>query len=584
MPAGLSDTERDIADQIISVFENSTTEIQYAYAENLDDGRGITAGRAGFTSATSDMLEVISRYTAVVSDNVLAGYVPRLEVLAASESDSTDGLEGLESAWAQAAEDPLFRFIQDQVVDEWYYQPAMDYADELGVSDPLTLLALYDTIIQHGDGDDPDSLSALIEQTTANMGGTPADGVDEEAYLREFLAVRRADLLNPHDASTQEEWAESVDRVDTLTRLLDAGNTSLTPPFSITTYGDMFDIAASATDDAVGVQLGDDGADSLTGDDGPDALYGQGGSDRLLGGAGDDSMFGQVGNDRVFGEGGNDELYGGNGADTLRGDAGNDTLVGGAGADGLWAGSADDTIGGGVGNDLLAGDNGTDILFGGGGNDTVVGGSWTDGEADTAETSGNEIWAGAGADLVWGADGNDMLGGGNDNDQLNGAGGNDIIYAGKTGDDTLHGGAGADTLYGGSGTDILDGGDGADVLFGGTGDDLLAGGSGDDTLYGGAGADTLDGGAGNDTLRGGDGADVFVFDGASGEDVLYGFATAEDLLDLSTTAANFASLADVQAAASQTSDGLLIDLGGGNSLLLVDATLADLTASNLVFD
>jgi hypothetical protein len=37
--------------QITSTFENSTLELQYDYVENIGDGRGITAGRAGFTSA-----------------------------------------------------------------------------------------------------------------------------------------------------------------------------------------------------------------------------------------------------------------------------------------------------------------------------------------------------------------------------------------------------------------------------------------------------------------------------------------------------------------------------------------------------
>jgi chitosanase len=50
------------AEQIISSFENSTTVIQYGYAENLHDGRGITAGRAGFTSGTDDLLAVVQLY------------------------------------------------------------------------------------------------------------------------------------------------------------------------------------------------------------------------------------------------------------------------------------------------------------------------------------------------------------------------------------------------------------------------------------------------------------------------------------------------------------------------------------------
>ncbi len=47
----LLDQKRVIADQLVSVFENDTPIIQYGYAKKMHDGRGITAGRAGFTSA-----------------------------------------------------------------------------------------------------------------------------------------------------------------------------------------------------------------------------------------------------------------------------------------------------------------------------------------------------------------------------------------------------------------------------------------------------------------------------------------------------------------------------------------------------
>ncbi|MGE3802961.1 MAG: chitosanase, partial [Candidatus Kapaibacterium sp.] len=110
--------QRRVADQIVSLFENDTTAIQYGYAENINDGRGITAGRAGFTTATGDLLLVVERYTNVVPANGLAQYLPRLRELADAESGSTSGLEGLEVAWKKGAEDSIFRLIQDSVVDE----------------------------------------------------------------------------------------------------------------------------------------------------------------------------------------------------------------------------------------------------------------------------------------------------------------------------------------------------------------------------------------------------------------------------------------------------------------------------------
>lgn len=235
--------QRLIADQLISIFENNTPIIQYGYAENLDDGRGITAGRAGFTSATGDMLEVISRYTELVPDNPLATYLTRLEELAETEDDSTAGLEGLEALWTQAADDQQFKDVQDEVVDEYYFDPATVWAATLGATYPLTLMNLYDAIIQHGEGDDPDGLPAMIERATQNVGGSPNDGIDESLWLEEFMSIRRSVLLNPDNEETQAEWSESVGRVDALKSLYDGGNLDLSPPVVVNPWGDEFTLS-----------------------------------------------------------------------------------------------------------------------------------------------------------------------------------------------------------------------------------------------------------------------------------------------------------------------------------------------------
>ncbi len=236
-----SQEQRLVADQIISVFENDTPRIQYGYAEDLDDGRGITAGRAGFTSATGDMLDVVERYTEMTPDNPLAKYLPRLEELAETEDDSTEGLDGLIEAWELAAEDEAFRKVQDEVVDEEYYVPATLHGEILGISWPLTLLNLYDAVIQHGDGEDPDGLPAMIARTNDAVGGSPMTGIDEGAWLQEFMAVRRSVLLNPDNTDTQEEWSESVGRVDTLIDLYRSGNLQLTTPIRINPWDDETD-------------------------------------------------------------------------------------------------------------------------------------------------------------------------------------------------------------------------------------------------------------------------------------------------------------------------------------------------------
>jgi len=318
--------------------------------------------------------------------------------------------------------------------------------------------------------------------------------------------------------------------------------------------------------------------------------------ERAFGGSADDTLTGNDAANLLAGNAGDDSITGGGGDDTLRGNAGEDTLQGGLGNDALWAGAGDDsadrmsgglgndTLGGGAGNDLLDGGNGADVVFGGSGDDTIAGGAWVNGAAVTDETSASQLWAGSGNDFVYGADGNDQLGGGDDDDYISGFGGDDVIYAGKTGADTLDGGDGNDVIFGGSEDDVVTGGSGNDEIYGGGGNDVVTGGTGVDTLYGGTGDDTLTGGGGDDILRGGDGADVFVFSGSGGDDQIDGFTLGEDVLDVGDTTTDFTDLASVQAAAADTADGLLIDLGGGDSVLLTGLALSDLNAMAIVFE
>jgi chitosanase len=240
-----SQSQRKTADQIISIFENDTPIIQYDYAENLNDGRGITAGRAGFTSATSDMLEVVKRYSKIVPNNPLSRYLPRLKELAENEDGSTDGLNGLEDAWRKCAKDAKFRKVQDEVVDDWYFVPATKQAKSLGIKLPLTLLNLYDAIIQHGEGDDLDGLPSMIKQTTSHVGGTPKDGISEKVWLREFMRVRKAVLKNPHNQETKEEWSKSVGRVDTLEELYKNNKFYLELPIEIDTWGTTYTLTST---------------------------------------------------------------------------------------------------------------------------------------------------------------------------------------------------------------------------------------------------------------------------------------------------------------------------------------------------
>lgn len=316
--------------------------------------------------------------------------------------------------------------------------------------------------------------------------------------------------------------------------------------------------------------------------------------ENAIGGTGDDTLTGNSADNLLVGNDGDDIASGGSGNDTLRGNAGDDTLLGGAGDDVMWAGANDagddsmnggdgaDLIGGGQGDDFLVGGAGTDVLFGGDGDDTLHGGDFG-AAVDVTDVTSSQLWSGGGDDFVFGAEGNDAIGGGGGDDVISAGAGNDTVFAGEDGDDTLNGGADDDVLFGSSGDDVVAGDGGEDELFGGTGNDNVLGGAGDDTLYGGAGDDTLNGGVGDDTLRAGAGEDVLIFEAGGGNDTASGFSLEEDQLDLSATTTDFTDLAGLQAAATDTDDGVLLDLGGGDSLLLAGLAVSDLAAASIAF-
>lgn len=237
----LNPKQKRRAEQLTSIFENGTPEFRYDYVENLHDGRGYTCGRIGFTTGTGDALEVVKRYTKKVPHNPLAKYLHELERLDSLPDDSparsiVSRLSGFPAAWKQAANDPVFRSVQDELVDEWYYRPAMFRAIQAGLQTALGKAILYDSVIQHGDGDDPDSLLALIKETEKHA-GTPKTLAHEEKWLHTFLDVRKADLEHAHNPDTRDVWRESVGRVDSLRQLVNKKNFDLNGPFSIVWEG-----------------------------------------------------------------------------------------------------------------------------------------------------------------------------------------------------------------------------------------------------------------------------------------------------------------------------------------------------------
>ncbi|MGZ3403010.1 MAG: beta strand repeat-containing protein [Phenylobacterium sp.] len=230
--------------------------------------------------------------------------------------------------------------------------------------------------------------------------------------------------------------------------------------------------------------------------------------------------------------------------------------LGGAGADTLSASAAFEAIDGGAGADSLTGDAAANRLAGGAGDDTVMAG----GGADTVSDFG-------GSNYLRGEDGDDSIQGGAGFDDINGNKGQDTIDGGSGGHDWLVGGQG-DDLITGQQADILWGNLGNDTLHGGSTAAQLRGGQGDDSITGGSGSEFISGDRGNDTESGGGGADNFHGSQDAGIDKVLDFNQAEGdrvELDPGTTYT-----------VSQVGADTVIDMGGGNQMILVGVQLSAL--------
>ncbi|GAA2613761.1 chitosanase [Paractinoplanes durhamensis] len=234
LAAGLDDgRKKETAFELVASAENSTLSWreQYAYIEDIGDGRGYTAGIVGFCSGTSDMLDVVNEYTRRKPANVLAKYLPALRTV--DGSDSHAGLDpGFTTAWKTAAQDPIFQKVQEDERDWMYFDPSVRMARADGVR-ALGQFAYFDAAVMHG-------ISGLrgIRAQALRTAKSPSDGGDEISYLTAFLDARA-------DEMRTEEAHRDTTRVDTAQRLfLQRSNLDLAGPLSWRVYGDSYQIAA----------------------------------------------------------------------------------------------------------------------------------------------------------------------------------------------------------------------------------------------------------------------------------------------------------------------------------------------------
>ncbi len=237
-PVDLSDpAKKELAMRLVSSAENSSLNwrAQFAYIEDIGDGRGYTAGIIGFCSGTGDMLALVEQYAKTKPNNELASFLPALRKV--NGTDSHAGLDtAFVAAWKKASADPAFQQAQEHERDKVYFDPAvsMAKADGLGV---LGQFVYYDAAVMHG----PDAWGGGLPDMRAKAlqaAKTPAQGGSEVAYLQAFFDARRVEMA-------KEAAHRDVSRIDTAQlAFLQSNNLQLSLPLNWKMYGDSFSVTS----------------------------------------------------------------------------------------------------------------------------------------------------------------------------------------------------------------------------------------------------------------------------------------------------------------------------------------------------
>lgn len=175
--------------QLTNLFEHGEVELKFNNVENDEDGRGWTCGLLGYTSEEAYYFK---------------DYF--------SKSDWSLKNTKMPEQWANACKNPDFIKKQLEVLEKEFGSVAEQAFRNRGCVHNLTLAAFYDTVVQHGAGDDLDSFGAILKSWSKSK--------TEKENLKNFLKVRKNILKHAHNQSTRKTWADSVSRVDVLEALL----------------------------------------------------------------------------------------------------------------------------------------------------------------------------------------------------------------------------------------------------------------------------------------------------------------------------------------------------------------------------
>ncbi|HMJ07625.1 MAG TPA: chitosanase [Pyrinomonadaceae bacterium] len=225
---------------VVNIFETSKPFGNFTAFAVLDDGAGVSYGINQFTHRSGSLLAVVEDYLAaggVVGRSVLENAVPLLERHDSSAIGAVAGSRMFEKALKAAAITSEMRAAQVSAANRLYLIPAVAGCDEVGLSLPLSLAVVYDSIV-HGSW--PAIRDAVKLCRPAKCGG-------EKEWVTAYVRKRHAWLMS------SPRLAKTAYRTRFFLEQIMRGSWDLRPPFRVNGYlltQAMVDQAAAPKDSA----------------------------------------------------------------------------------------------------------------------------------------------------------------------------------------------------------------------------------------------------------------------------------------------------------------------------------------------
>lgn len=215
----LTELQKKAAQAIVNIFETGRPLGDYSKVTLLPGDSGhLTYGRSQTTLASGNLYLLIKRYCETAGaelDEELMPYLDRLE----NRDVNLDQDMKFRRLLRDAGRDPVMQQVQDRFFDSVYWNPSVSSAQDIQLSQALSIGVVYDSRV-HG------SWGLMRDRTHERFGGVADLG--ERSWIERYIEVRRDWLAN----HSNDLLHKTVYRMDSFRELIGDENWALGLPFT----------------------------------------------------------------------------------------------------------------------------------------------------------------------------------------------------------------------------------------------------------------------------------------------------------------------------------------------------------------